>query len=440
VTVASFPVPPPHQRGSRGYRRIAIGLFAAGLATFTSLYSVQALLPDLARSFTLSPAAASLALSAATAALAVGIIPLTALSEAVGRVPVMTVSLFAAAALGVVQALSPGFTVLLILRALQGLALAGLQAVAMSYLAEELHPDALGSGMGLFVAGNGIGGMSGRLLAGLIADLAGWRWAVAVIGLIALACAVAFRLAIVPSARQQRRPLRPAALAGSVRAACADSGLIRLYAAGFLLMGCFVTIYNYLGFRLLGPGFWLSRTVVGLIFVCYLAGSAASAAAGRLADRAGRPPVLLIAVAVTLAGVLLMAPDELPMVLAGLLVTTAGFFAAHTVASSWVGARSRKLGAQGASVYLFCYYLGSSVGGSAGGLAYGAAGWAGVTGYGTALLAGVIVLALTLRRLRPAVAAWHRRQALRDDDLLTDRTGESHDLHHGQVPDPARAR
>jgi YNFM family putative membrane transporter len=195
--------------------------------------------------------------------------------------------------------------------------------------------------------------------------------------------------------------------------ALADTGLLRLYAAGFLLMGCFVTVYNYLGFRLLGPGFHLSRAVVGLIFVVYLAGSAASVAAGRLVDRFGRPRVMWIMAAITLSGLALMLPPDLALVTAGLVVTTAGFFAAHSVASGWVGARSASRGVQGAAVYLFFYYLGSSVGGSLGGLAFGNGGWPGVTLFTGAFAAAVVIIGLTLRRLPPARAVPHPSDAPR---------------------------
>ena len=391
-----------HRRGTPGFRKITVALFSGGLATFTALYGIQALLPSLSTAFHLSPAAASLAVSVATGAMAIGVLPLTALSETLGRTSMMTGSLFASAGLSLLIAASPNFTVLLILRALQGFALAGLQAVAMSYLAEELHRGSLGSAMGLYIAGNGIGGMAGRLLAGLLDELAGWRWALAVVGLVALACTVAFRFTIVPSANFRPRPPKLRELAGSIGRAGTDLGLLGLFAAGFLLMGCFVTVYNYLGFRLLGPGFQLSRTVVGLIFVVYLAGSFGSAFAGRLVDRFGRPRMLWIMAAITLAGLLLLGTGWLPVVIIGLVVTTAGFFAAHSVASGWVSARSRSLGVQGPAVYLFSYYLGSSIGGSVGGLVFAAGGWSGVTAYTGAFLVVVLVLAVFLRRLRPA--------------------------------------
>ncbi len=378
---AVAPGPERHQRSSPGFRRITLALFAAGLATFTALYCVQALLPALATQFHLMPATASLVVSVSTGALALGVIPLTALSEALGRTPVMTCSLFAAAGLGVLAAFSPSFAVLLVIRALQGLALAGLQAVAMSYLAEELHRGSLGFGMGLYIAGNGIGGMVGRLLAGLVDDVSNWRVALGVVGGVALLCALVFACSILPSAHFTARPLRLRPLAASVGRAFADTGLLRLYAVGFLLMGCFVTVYNYLGFRLLGPGFNLPELVVGLIFVVYLAGCLSSALAGRLVDRFGRPRLLWVMAVITLLGLALMLPDNLVLVVAGLVITTAGFFAGHSVASGWVSARSARLGVQGSAVYLFCYYLGSSIGGTVGGLAFTGRGWTGLTAY-----------------------------------------------------------
>ncbi|HVV23173.1 MAG TPA: MFS transporter [Pseudonocardiaceae bacterium] len=396
------PVVERHSRGTPGFRRVSLAMFSAGLATFTTLYCVQALLPALATQFSLSPAAASLAVSVSTAALAIGVIPLTALSEAIGRTPMMTAALFTSAILGILSAVSPNFAVLLILRTLQGLALAGLQAVAMTYLAEELHRRSLGFSMGLFIAGNGFGGMAGRLIAALVGDVAGWRWALAVVGLVALACSIVFRLTVLPSRHFHARPLHPRVLASAIGRAFTDTGLLRLFAVGVLAMSVQVTVYNYLGFRLLRAPFGLSASVVGLIFVVYLAGSVSSTVAGRLADRFGRPRMLWLAAVVLLAGVALLVPDELAVVVAGLVVLTAGFFAVHALASGWVGARSATLGVQGSAVYLCCYYLGSSVGGSVGGIAFGSAGWPGTTWFIGALALVVLAIGVGLRTLVPA--------------------------------------
>jgi YNFM family putative membrane transporter len=162
-----------------------------------------------------------------------------------------------------------------------------------------------------------------------------------------------------------------------------------------------VTVYNYLGFRLLSAPFSLSASVVGLIFVVYLAGSFSSAAAGRLADRFGRQRLVWPVAVVMLVGIALMWTTDLFVVVLGLVILTAGFFAVHSLASGWVSARSRALGVQGAAVYLFLYYLGSSVGGSLGGIAFGDGGWSGVTWYTGALTLLVVVVGVALRRLTP---------------------------------------
>ncbi|WP_343235251.1 MFS transporter [Streptomyces sp. SID10853] len=393
--------PAAHTRGTPGFRRATGALFAAGLTTFMTLYCVQALLPALSTHFSLSPAASSLTISVSTAAMAIAVVPLTALSDAWSRTGMMSLALAAAALLGIAAAFAPNYPVLLVFRVLQGLALAGLQATAMSYLAEEVHRESLGQAMGLYVAGNGIGGMAGRLVADGVLDLTGsWRWAIGAVGAVAAVCAVIFHLTVPASVRFVRREARPRALASAIGRALPDSALLRLYLIGFLAMAGFVTVYNYLGFRLIDAPFHLSETTAGLLFIAYAAGSFSSAAAGRLVDRYGRPRVLVPALLVTLAGLALMLVPQLGAVIPGLVIFTVGFFAAHSVASGWVGGRSTVLGVQGAAVYLFFYYIGSAVGGSVGGIAYSAGAWNGLTLYCGCLVAVALLSAVTLRGVR----------------------------------------
>ncbi len=396
-------LPPPHHAGTPAFRRASGALFAAGLGTFMTLYCVQALLPSLAHDLDLSPAGASLSVSVATLAMAVGVIPLTALSDAWNRTTMMSLALGAAAVFGIASAFAPNFPVLLVLRLLQGLALAGLQATAMSYLSEEVHPGSLGGAMGLYVAGNGIGGMLGRLAADGVLQLThSWRWSIGAVGVIAAVCALVFRLTIPPSVRFVPKGASPRALARGVVRALPDSGLLRLYLIGFVAMAAFVTVYNYLGFRLIAPPFSLSEGTAGLLFITYVSGSFSSALAGRLVDRLSRRLVLVPALLVTLGGLALMLIPSLGAVIPGLVVFTMGFFAAHAVASGWVGARSKAVGAQGAAVYLFFYYVGSALGGSAGGTVYGHGHWSALTLYTGALVAVGLLSALSLGRSRKA--------------------------------------
>ncbi|MFD4553900.1 MFS transporter [Streptomyces sp. NPDC058469] len=394
-------LPAAHVRGGSGFRRATLALLAAGITTFMTLYCVQALLPALSTDLRLSPAAVSLTISVSTAAMAVAVVPLTVLSDAWSRTAMMSLSLSSAAVLGIASAFAPNFTTLLVIRALEGLALAGLQATAMSYLSEEVHPGSLGHAMGLYVAGNGIGGMAGRLIADGILEVTGsWRWALGGVGIVAAAAAVFFRMSVPPSVRFVRREPQARTLAAGITRALPDSGLLRLYVIGFMAMAAFVTVYNYLGFRLIAAPFELSQTAAGLLFVAYLAGSFSSTTAGRLVDRHGRGRVLWPALVTALAGLATMLVPNLVTVIVGLVVFTIGFFAAHAVASGWVAARSAAMGVQGSAVYLFLYYLGSAIGGSLGGLAYSSTAWHGITVYCGALLATALVSAVTLRHLR----------------------------------------
>jgi YNFM family putative membrane transporter len=395
-----------YERGAPGYRRLRGALWCAGLATFVLVYCVQGLLPMLAREFTVSSTTASLALSATTAGLALAVVPLSTVAESWGRARVMTWALAASAVLGLLAPLSPSFAALVAVRAGQGITLAALPALAMSHVTQEVAARWLGGAMGVLIAGNSVGGLSGRLIAGLIADLGGWRLALAVIGGVSLACTLVFRLLLPPSVGPAPPRVRLRELGRPIRAHLADAGLARLFGVGFLLMGAFVTMYNYLGFRLMAPPIGLPGALTQLIFLTYLAGGWASATAGRLGDRLGRRRVMWATSLLAVAGIWVTAPTWLPAVLVGLLLVTVGFFGAHSLASGWVGRRAALMSggspALASSLYLFFYYLGSSLAGSLGGLAYDHVGWTGVVGYVTALLGGAIALSLSLRRIPSA--------------------------------------
>jgi predicted MFS family arabinose efflux permease len=380
--------PVRHSRGSAGFRQVNLALFAAGLTTFVSLYCTQALLPELARAFAVSPTESSLLVSLSTGTLAVAVVPVSSLSERYGRIPVMVTSSLAASLLGVVLPLCPSFAVLAVLRALQGVALAGVPAVAMAYLAEEVARESLGVAMGIYIAGNTAGGLVGRLLPSLVDDVAGFRWALTASGTVALTFSVVMALSLPDS-----RFFLPGR-GGALRLHLSDPGLRRLYGVAFLAMAGFVTVYNFLGFHLIAYG--LPGALAGLVFLVYLGGTASSPVAGRLADRFGRRPVLLAALAVTGLGALLTLSGALVVICLGLLVFTSGFFAAHSVAGGWVGRRVSVGRAQASGLYLFSYYLGSSVGGSAGGLAYEHGGWSATVVYVAVLLALALGAALTV--------------------------------------------
>ena len=397
---AAAPGPTRVRRGTSAYRRINWALFLSGYAVFSQIYCTQPLLPLLAEHFGIGAAESSLALSLTTGFLALAIFAAGALSESVGRKPLMFASLVVAAALELAAAFAPSWHVLLVLRALEGLALGGAPAVAMAYLAEEIEPAGLGSAMGLYIGGNALGGMAGRVVTGLVAEVSDWRFALAAIGGLGLASAIGFVVLLPPS--KNFTPRRPRPLAAHLAAwgrHLGDPRLALVFAIGFLAMGGFVTTYNYVGFRLADPPFDLGQAAVGSIFVVYLAGILASPLAGRAADRFGRVPVIVAGTAISLLGLLATLPDGLLAIVVGIALLTAGFFAAHAAASGWIGLLARSDIGHASSLYLLAYYLGSSIAGSLGGLPWTSGGWIGVVGFVAALHIAAMAAALALGRI-----------------------------------------
>ncbi|RRZ89388.1 MFS transporter [Erwinia sp. 198] len=386
------------KRGTPQFMHVTLALFSAGLATFALLYCVQPILPILSQAFGVSPAASSISLSVSTGLLALGLLVTGPLSDAIGRKNVMVTALMLAALFTLLSATMASWHGILLMRALTGLALSGVAAVGMTYLSEEIHPSAIAFSMGLYISGNSIGGMSGRLLSGVIADFTSWRVAVAAIGCFALVAALMFWKILPPSRHFRPASLRPRSLLINFRLHWRDSGLPLLFAEGFLLMGAFVTLFNYIGYRLLSPPWSLSQAVVGLLSVVYLTGSWSSPKAGAMTAKYGRAMVLLASVAMMLAGVLITLANTLWLIFPGMMLFTAGFFAAHSVASGWIGPRARRAKGQASSLYLFSYYLGSSLAGTLGGVFWHHFGWPGIAGFITLLLLLALITGFRLHR------------------------------------------
>ncbi|WP_158781366.1 MFS transporter [Pantoea sp. BAV 3049] len=385
------------RRGTPQYMRVTLALFSAGLATFALLYCVQPILPVLSQEFGVSPATSSLSLSISTGLLALGLLVTGPLSDAIGRKSVMVTALLLAAVCTLLSATMTSWHGILIMRALTGLSLSGVAAVGMTYLSEEVHPSVIAFSMGLYISGNSIGGMSGRLLSGVITDLSSWRVAIAAIGCFALASALMFWKILPPSRHFRPASLKPRSLLINFRLHWRDSGLPLLFAEGFLLMGAFVTLFNYIGYRLLAPPYSLNQAIVGLLSVVYLTGSWSSPKAGAMTAKFGRAPVLLFSTAIMIVGVLITLLSSVWLILVGMMLFTAGFFAAHSVASGWIGPRARRAKGQASSLYLFSYYLGSSLAGTLGGVFWHHFGWHGITVFITALLAIALLVAVRLR-------------------------------------------
>lgn len=378
--------------GSPVYRRALVALFCAGVATFAQMYAPQGLLPEIAREYSVDAGAASWVIGAVTIGVAAGVLPWARVSDRIGRVRTMRIAMMAAVVLGLAVPFAPTFSVMIALRVFEGVALAGLPALAVTALAEIVRPLALGAAAGTYVAGTTIGGLAGRLVAGAAEPAGGWRVGVAAVAILATGMALAFLL-LVP---QTAIPPRPApSLWRAIGANLGRPAVLVLVAAAFLLMGGFVAAYNALAFRLEAAPYLLSLMQVSWLFVAYLAGTVASALVWRVASRVPPVAVLLGSIAVMLAGLALTMASPLPVIVAGLVVFTGGFFGAHAIANGLVGRRAagRSEASQAPPLYNLGYYAGSSLLGWIGMAAFTAAGGAGTATMiaAAALLSGALV-------------------------------------------------
>lgn len=386
-------VPELLQRGTAEYRRASAVLFAAGFMSYCNLYVVQGVLPAISDDFDVSPATASLALSLTTLPLAVTVMIAASWSEGRGRRSLLVVSLTGAAALTCVAAASPWFTGLLVLRVLTGVVLAGFPAAAMAYVAEEFHPAGLGTAMGLYISGTGLGGMTGRLIGSLIAGWLSWRWSLGIVGVAGLLGSVWVTARLPASRNFVAAGGRLRDRMALMRQPARDRVVVMLALCGFLIMGSLVEYYNYLQYRLALPPFALPAATISLVFLFYSFGTVSSNWMGRLTDRRSRRSVMMLGLVIMAAGALLSLVAVLPVVLLGTAAMVFGFFGAHSVASGFVGAWSVRQHAQASALYLFGYHVGSSSMGYVGGVFYGHFGWRGVVGTILILLAvGAVVV------------------------------------------------
>lgn len=391
--------------GTQPFTAILLSLFLAGFAIFSSLYCVQPMMPFLADFFHTSATHSSFPLSFSTIALAFGLLFAGLISDRFGRKQIMAISLFSTAALLLMSSFLPYWEIFLATRMMIGLAVSGVASVAMTYIGEEIAQKDIGFAMGLYISGTAIGGMGGRLIAGVLLDFISWQTATLIIGILNLIIAIVFYMALPLSKHFKPYPIQFSRFIESFKKNLVDPKLRLLFAEGFILMGCFVTVFNYISYHLLEKPFELSQTWIGLISIAYLSGIYSSPRAASWSQKFGREKVLIAMFSTMIVGLWVMLIPSIWTILLGLLIFTFSFFAAHSTSSSWVSVQSLQYRAVGSSLYLFCYYLGSSFLGSGSGLVWEAYGWIGLTLSITVFLLIGILLAFRLKKMNATLSS-----------------------------------
>ena len=357
------------------------GLLVGAAAMFAAMYSTQAILPELAREFAVTPSQTGLTISVVLVAVAVAGWVWGPVSDRIGRKRSLTLAsgLLALPTLGV--ALAPSFELLLCFRAVQGLCMPGLIIVGVPYVAEVFTPGLGGRAMGYYVAALVAGGIVGRVGVGLLTAAAGWRWALGALVVLPVIASLLMRrtLSEAPPAPHSER--RRSAVAGQLRRAA----VLRPALAASALFFTFTSIFSFVTYRLTEAPFNYGTVATSLLFLLWVMG-AAGPAAGRLADRFGWRCVALTGLLLALSGVLLSLVAQFVSLVPALSMVLLGMFTGVTAAQLGVSEAGDADRGAASAVYFTLYYAGGALAGFVPGLAWQAAEWPGVAGLAVAVL------------------------------------------------------
>lgn len=380
--------------GTPEHRLVMISMLVGSIISFAIMYSPQPLISVFSREYHVSPSTASFSISLTTLSLGIALLFVSMLSKVWGRKKTMGVSLVATSVLAILSSLVHNFSFFLLIRFLEGISIAGFPSVAIVYLNEEFFPSDVGKVVGAYVAGTAIGGFTGRVIIGALTDLFSWQIAILVLALISLVGSVWFWKNLPESKNFSTGVSSLKHWSLSVMGCFRNTNLIYLYCIGFLSMGVYIALLNYIGYPLTRPPYSLSQTVFGFIFIVNLVGTASAFWFGKLADKYPRANVVCLAIGILITGAILTLLKPLFLIITGIMMVAFGFFAAHAVASGWIGMLApKKHKAQASSFYLLFYYLGSCLIGWSGGFFLKGFGWGGVIAYICCLASLIFIIA-----------------------------------------------
>ncbi|HCI80314.1 MAG TPA: MFS transporter, partial [Ktedonobacter sp.] len=385
-----------------------ITLFIASVFVFANMYTTQAILPSLSSDFHVSAPTAGLTISLLVLSVAIGSLLYGPLSDVVGRKPVMVAASFLVAIPTLLCGLAPNFTVLVIMRAIQGFLMPGLTSVAIPYVNEEFQGKSRGLAMGIYSSGLVLGGLFARVGSAAINGVYGWRIAMLTYVVPTLLAAL-FMWLFLPEKYSKRRPSQHNSFSYTmairyIRQTLRDMWLhlhnrrlVGVYIIGFTSFFGFVGIFTYLPFYLTGPVFRLPDIALSLVYLLWLTG-AGSPIAGSLAARFGSRLILAVASSCAILGLFITLVPILPIMLAGLSLLTLGMFSIQPSANLYLGDLSTTAKGTAASMYLSLYYFGGSLGGVLPGVTYISAGWIGVVAMCVGMMGIALVADVTLCR------------------------------------------
>lgn len=364
-----------NEHKEKRFRIIRNCMLISGLSVFAQLYLFQPMLSELQASFGVSLATGSLAVSASTIGMATGLFLFAFKADTFKRERLMSLSLILSALLTITSAFMSHFVLLLLLNFLKGIALSGVSAVALAYLSDEIEPGKIGLAISLYLSGNTIGGMTGRVAGSLLAGWGGWKQAVWVIGITSLLLGFLFYWKIPTSSQVSQNSISIREKLQQMRDLLSKRLFIGMYLIAALAMGVFVSVYNYISIQLESPRYGLPHQMIAMIFVMYLTGVAGSIIVGKLSDKHKPERLLRYSLILLGAGLSMLLIPRLWALITGLGILTFAFFSTHTITSRIVSVNASRSKSSATSIYWLSYYAGSSIIGSLTGIILTLFGW-----------------------------------------------------------------
>jgi len=380
------------EAGSSVFWRGTLALVIGSFMVFANVYVTQPLLPMIANEFSISPLQASASFTITTLTLGISLLFYGPISDAIGRKGIMVMTMVGITITTFCLSLVQNYESLLALRGLQGFFLAGLPAIAVAYLGDEYTPEALMVAVGLYISGNSLGGIGGRLIGGFVGEWLGRSATFAVMGGVSLICLLVFFFLLPASRHFEPKPLRVGHILKNMKDHLHNRRLLTSYLIGGFSFFIFINQYSYITFVLEAAPYNLSAKYVGLLFLTYLSGTLGSAISGKLAKRWDQPNIMVLGTCILMLGSLVTLGGSLLAIITGLLINSFGFFLGHSTASSFVSRNAKHAKASASSLYLLFYYVGASIGGFYLDPFWQAGGWTGVI-IGSWLVLLLVVLA-----------------------------------------------
>ncbi|WP_245923156.1 MFS transporter [Leucothrix arctica] len=378
--------------------RAIVALCLGSIAVFINLYAAQPLLPVFANEFQLTELEAARSLTISTFMLGLSLLFYGPLSDAIGRKVIMSVTLVCITITSFALSYASSYEELLLLRALQGFFLGGIPATAVAYIGEEFPRAKVAAIIGFYISANSIGGITGRILGGFVSDLADWQTVFLVVTVINTIITSYFILALPASVSFIPQKLRLSSTVHKLYGHLCNRQLLVAYFIGGFHFMIVLTLYSYIIFVLADAPYSLSSSWLGLLFLTYASGTIGSAFIGTIDKKISCARRIIMGTCFIIVGTLCTLQGSLMMIISGLLISTFGFFVAHSSLSGWVNTHAIGAKASASSLYLVFYYMGASLGTRYLNPFWDLAGYPGVVAASIVTLSGVLVAGAWLCR------------------------------------------